>query len=73
MFSMWRLRLPRPRESARGFSSPKASDDAPPFIFSARMVATMTTASGEKPAFRQTIFMNFSPPRSEPKPASVTT
>ncbi len=45
----------------------------PPFIFSARTVATMTAASGFSPALRHLMSKNFSAPRSAPKPASVTT
>ena len=44
----------------------------PPWSFSARTVATITTALGWMPALRHLMFMNFSAPRSAPKPASVT-
>ena len=36
-------------------------------------VATITAASGLKPALRHLMLKNFSAPRSAPKPASVTT
>ena len=39
----------------------------------ARTVATKTTAEGSKPASLALMSMNFSAPRSEPNPASVTT
>ena len=45
----------------------------PPCIFKARIVATTTTADGSKPASRALMFINFSAPKSEPNPASVTT
>jgi hypothetical protein len=45
----------------------------PPFIFIARTVATITAASGFRPALRHLMSKNFSAPRSAPKPASVTT
>ena len=35
-------------------------------------MATITTALGLMPALRHLMFMNFSAPRSAPKPASVT-
>ena len=44
---------------------------APAWCFSAFAVATITTAFGANPPARQTMSMNFSMPRSEPKPASV--
>ena len=52
--------------AARSFSS------TPPCIFKARTVATITTAPGTMPALRHLMSMNFSAPRSAPKPASVT-
>ena len=39
--------------------------------FSARTVATTTTQEGARPAMRHLMSINFSAPRSEPKPASV--
>jgi hypothetical protein len=59
--------------TASTFSSPSSSLPTPPFIFSARTVATITTASGDRPALRHLMSKNFSAPRSAPKPASVTT
>ncbi len=44
----------------------------PPWFFSARTVATTTTALGLRPARRHLMSRNFSAPRSAPKPASVT-
>ncbi|MGU3126394.1 hypothetical protein ACVXZZ_00360 [Staphylococcus aureus] len=41
--------------------------------FYARIVATTTTAAGSNPASRALISTNFSAPKSEPNPASVTT
>ena len=72
MFSIWRLRLAQPSRTAARFSAPSASRATPPCILSARTVATSTTASGSNPALRHLMSMNFSPPRSEPNPASVT-
>ncbi|MGQ7073417.1 hypothetical protein ACUN90_16610 [Escherichia sp. SP-MK2] len=40
---------------------------------SARIVATITTASGLMPAARALISKNFSAPKSAPNPASVIT
>ena len=54
-------------ESARGSSS------SPPWCFSARTVATSTTADGAIPPLRHTMSKNFSIPMSEPKPDSVIT
>ena len=45
----------------------------PPWYFSARTVATTTAASGRSPESRHLRSKNFSAPRSDPKPASVTT
>ena len=46
---------------------------APPCILSERTVATSTAASGFSPPTRHLMSKNFSAPRSDPKPASVTT
>ena len=43
----------------------------PPLYLSARTVATSTMQSGVRPALRHLMSMNFSAPRSAPKPASV--
>ena len=72
-FSMWRPRLAQPFLTASTFSVPRSSFLTPPFIFMARTVATITTASGLRPALRHLMSKNFSAPRSAPKPASVTT
>ena len=72
-FSTWRLRFDMPASSAFRFSVLRSSFFTPPCILSARMVATSTTASGLRPALRHLMSRNFSPPRSAPKPASVTT
>ena len=72
-FSMCLPRLTIPFFSASRSSEASASLEAPPLYFSARTVATRTTASGESPALRHLISKNFSAPRSAPKPASVTT
>ena len=68
-----------PRGCTRPFSS--ASDvrlrhvsalGTPPLYLSARTVATSTTQpTGQAPRIRHLMSMNFSAPRSEPKPASV--
>ncbi len=62
-----------PWSRASTFSPTSDVFGTPPCIFSARIVATITTALGLKPALRALMFMNFSAPKSEPKPASVTT
>ena len=46
---------------------------SPPCILSDRTVATSTAASGLSPPARHLMSKNFSAPKSEPKPASVTT
>ena len=45
----------------------------PPCRRSALTVATMTTAAGRIPPWRQTMSMNFCMPMSAPKPDSVIT
>ena len=70
---IWRPRFAKPASTAATFSLPKSSLATPPCIFSARTVATITAASGAKPALRHLMSKNFSAPRSAPKPASVTT
>ena len=48
------------------------SFNAPPWYFKAFIVATITTTSGTNPVFLHLISKNFSAPKSEPNPASVT-
>ena len=72
-FSMCLPKFTTPSLSASTFASPKSALATPPFILSARIVATKTIASGLKPPMRALISMNFSPPKSEPNPHSVTT
>ena len=62
-----------PSLSADTFSFFKSSLATPPCIFSALIVATMTTQSGFRPDFLHLISRNFSAPKSAPNPASVTT
>lgn len=69
----WRSKFTIPCFNASTFSSFKLSLAIPPCILIARIVATTTTADGSKPASRALISMNFSAPKSDPKPASVTT
>ena len=69
-FRMWRSRFFEPSSIAFRPSAPVASR-LPPWCLSALAVATITTAFGPNPPARQTMSMNFSMPRSEPKPASV--
>ena len=72
-FSICLTRLQHPSCNASRFSLSKSSLVTPPCIFSARVVATITDASGAKPAARHLISKNFSAPKSAPNPASVTT
>jgi len=65
-------RLGRPFSSASRFSWFSSGLGTPPWYFSARTVATITTAEGFRPALRHLMSMNFSAPRSAAKPASVT-
>ena len=62
-----------PFSSAARFSVLICLRSQPPWYLSARMVATITTAAGRSPDLRHLMSMNFSAPRSAPKPASVTT
>ena len=62
-----------PADRASRPSSVIVARSAPPWYFSARTVATRTTADGRRPDLRHMMSMNFSAPRSAPKPASVTT
>ena len=71
-FSMCFLRFSTPLSRASTFGLERSFSGTPPCNFRARTVATMTTASGLMPALRHLMFMNFSAPRSAPKPASVT-
>ena len=66
-------KLLKPFFNASRFSILKSALAIPPCIFSALIVATITTASGAFPKLGTLISKNFSPPRSAPKPASVTT
>ena len=62
-----------PFSSAARFSLLSALRSTPPWYLSARMVATITHASGRRPDLRHLMSTNFSAPRSAPNPASVTT
>ena len=73
IFSMCFSRFTIPLFNASRFSSESWSFGTPPLYFNALTVATNTTASGWMPALRHLISINFSAPRSAPKPASVTT
>ena len=66
-------RLSIPRRRASRSSVPSWSNDMPPWDFVARTVVTRTPADGAKPPNRHTMSQNFWNPRSEAKPASVTT
>ena len=66
-------RLGSPFSSAARFSCPSRSFATPPWYFSARTVATITTAEGVSPAMGHLMSKNFSAPKSAAKPASVTT
>ena len=59
--------------AAGSSGSPAFTFGAPPCAFSARTVATRTTASGFSPEQRHLMFQNFSKPMSDAKPDSVTT
>ena len=80
-FSICFARFAQPIRTASGLSSRSAGSSGfpatilptPPFIFSARTVATTTAASGVRPDARHLISKNFSAPMSAPKPASVQT
>ena len=54
-FSKWRWRLAIPASSALRFSVLRSSFFTPPCILRARMVATITTASGANPVLRRLI------------------
>ena len=73
-FRMWRARFAEPSSIARRLSAAelRGSSSRPAWCLSALAVATITTAFGANPPARQTMSMNFSMPRSLPKPASVT-
>ena len=60
-----------PFSRAGTFSPESSALGTPPLYFRARTVATTTTQEGVRPAMRHLMSMNFSAPRSEPKPASV--
>ena len=72
IFETWRRRLGIPFSSAFKSSVLSSVFGRPPCILSALTVATITTASGVRPAIRHLISRNFSAPRSAPNPASVT-
>ena len=71
--SRWAARLSSPRSTATGSAVLRPSSGVPPCILRARIVATRTIAAGFRPAERHLRSKNFSPPRSNAKPASVTT
>src|ERR671918_1144939 len=72
--SMCAARLATPRSRADGSGPAHAvTSSRPPCIRSARTVATITAADGSRPPAGATRWQNFSNPRSEPNPASVTT
>ena len=71
IFSICFSKFPKPAFKASKFSFPKSFLATPPCIFKARTVATITTASGFKFAWRHLISKNFSAPKSAPNPASV--
>ena len=62
-----------PERIASTFSLVRSVTVTPPWYFIERIVATRTAASGRRPVKRHLRSMNFSAPRSAPKPASVTT
>ena len=62
-----------PASSLARSSTESCLASAPPWYFSARTLATITTAEGHRPVLRHLMSRNFSAPRSAPKPASVTT
>ena len=60
-----------PAPTAARSSRSTSATGTPPWNFRARMVATTTATSGRRPLARHLMSMNFSAPRSAPKPASV--
>ena len=71
MLSRWASRLQMPRSSAARSGVFSSVLGTPPLYFRARTVATITMQSGDRPALRHLMSINFSAPRSAPKPASV--
>ena len=79
-FSICFARLAPPARTASGLGSsslgssglPATIRPTPPCILSARIVATITAASGFSPEARHLMSKNFSAPMSAPNPASVT-
>ena len=67
------LRFSAPRRTASGLPAAISFIGTPPCHLSPRMVATTTAAEGFGLPWRTLISMNFSKPRSAPKPASVIT
>ena len=81
-FSICFTRFSQPFATASGFGfsisavggfAPGRNVNAPPCIFIALTVVTITTASGINPLTLHLIFINFSAPQSAPNPLSVTT
>ena len=80
-FSICLARFAPPAVTASTFSASRAGSSGfpatilptPPCIFSARIVATTTAASGRRPDARHLMSKNFSAPMSAPNPASVHT
>ena len=64
-----RFTIPFLRASMSGFDTSLLG--TPPLYFRALIVATSTTTSGLSPDILHLISINFSAPRSAPKPASV--
>jgi len=73
IFSMCLSKLARPFFTSSTLGIANSSLVAPPWYFKARIVTTITTALGINPNWWHLISKNFSAPRSEPNPASVTT
>ena len=69
-FSMCFLRFSTPLSRASTLGLPRSLSGTPPCSFSARTVATITTALGSMPDLRHLMLMNFSRPgrrRSRPR------
>src|SRR5437867_2788062 len=67
----WASRFAKPVRRAFRSSRVRSFFFTPPWCLSARTLTTRTAASGRSPLCRHTRSTNFSPPRSEPNPASV--
>ena len=63
MLSRCASRLQTPRSSAARSGAFSSALDTPPLYLSARTVATSTMQSGERPALRHLMSMNFSAPK----------